>query len=377
MSAPRSPLRVGLIGYGLAGSAFHAPLIAAEPRLRLASVVTASPERAQRVRAAYPDARVLPDAAALWEVAAEHDVVVVAAPNREHVPLGLAALEAGLHLVVDKPVAPTAAGARLLRDAAAERGLVAAPFHNRRWDGDALTLRALLADGALGRVLRFESSFERWRPRLDAERWRERPAPEDVGGVLYDLGPHLIDQALWLFGPAELVHAELRSERPGARVDDDVFLALAHAARRALAPAREPRDRAAGAADARARQRGRLGQVGGRSAGGCPASRHGPTVAGLRARAARAVRSARQRGTGHAGDRDQAGPIPHVLRAIRKRHPYRRAVSGAVRRRDRGSRDRRGRPFARGPKRVLTQKRIRLRCALSRKPVYRGPRGLG
>jgi predicted dehydrogenase len=228
VSAPRPPLRVGLIGYGLAGSAFHAPLIAAEPRLQLASVVTANPERAERVRSAHPGARVLPDAAALWETAADHDIVVVAAPNREHVPLGLAALEAGLQLVVDKPVAPSAAGARLLRDAAAERGLVAAPFHNRRWDGDILTLRALLADGALGRVLRFESSFERWRPQLDAERWRERPAPEDAGGVLFDLGPHLIDQALWLFGPAELVHAEVRCERPGARVDDDVFLALAH-----------------------------------------------------------------------------------------------------------------------------------------------------
>jgi predicted dehydrogenase len=222
------PLRVALIGYGLAGSAFHAPLIAAEPRLELASVVTGNPERAEQARAAHPRAHVLPDADALWAAAGDLDAVVVAAPNSEHVPLGLAALERGLHLVVDKPVAPTAAGARLLRDAAAERRLVAAPFHNRRWDGDALTLRRLLAEGALGRVLRFESRFERWRPAVDTERWRERAAPHAAGGVLFDLGPHLIDQALWLFGSAQLLHADVRCERPGARVDDDVFLALAH-----------------------------------------------------------------------------------------------------------------------------------------------------
>jgi predicted dehydrogenase len=228
MTRPRSPLRVGLIGFGLAGSAFHAPLIAAEPRLELRSVVTGDPQRADHVRARYPRARVLPDADALWSVAADHDAVVVAAPNREHVALGSAALERGLHLVVDKPVAPSAAGARLLRDAARSRGLVATAFHNRRWDGDVLTLRRLLEDDALGRVLRFESAFERWRPQVDSERWRERPDSEAAGGVLFDLGAHLIDQALWLFGPAELAHADVRVERPGAQVDDDACIGLVH-----------------------------------------------------------------------------------------------------------------------------------------------------
>jgi scyllo-inositol 2-dehydrogenase (NADP+) len=222
------PLRVGLIGFGLAGSAFHAPLVAAEPRLVLASVVTGDPERGEQVRARYPEARVLPDAEALWAMAADHDAIVVAAPNREHVPLGLAALEAGLHVVIDKPVAPTAASARLLGEAARQRGLVASAFHNRRWDGDALTLRRLLERDELGRVLRFESAFERWRPRVEGERWRERPDPEDAGGVLFDLGTHLVDQALWLFGPAEVVGAELRTERPGAQVDDDAFIVLLH-----------------------------------------------------------------------------------------------------------------------------------------------------
>jgi scyllo-inositol 2-dehydrogenase (NADP+) len=223
------PLRVGLIGYGLAGSAFHAPLIAAEPRLELAAVVTGNAERAARVATDHPGARVVGDADALWALAGELDVAVVAAPNRQHVPLALAALDAGLHVVVDKPVAPSAARARELRDAAAARGLLAVPFHNRRWDGDALTLRALLDADALGPVLRFESRLERWRPEVDLTRTRELADPDDAGGVLFDLGTHLIDQALWLFGPATVAHAELRVARPGAQVDDDTFVALEHA----------------------------------------------------------------------------------------------------------------------------------------------------
>jgi predicted dehydrogenase len=157
-----------------------------------------------------------------------HDLVVVAAPNREHVPLGLAVARAGLHLVVDKPLAASVADARRLAEAAGEHGVVASVFHNRRWDGDFLTLRRLLDEGALGEPLRLESRFERWRPEVDRGRWREGGGPEDAGGVLFDLGPHLIDQALVLLGPARSVYAEVRTVRPGARVDDDVFLALEH-----------------------------------------------------------------------------------------------------------------------------------------------------
>jgi predicted dehydrogenase len=221
-----APIRVGLIGFGLAGSAFHAPLIAAVPELRLASIVTSNPGRAEGARRAFPDARVLPDANALFATADEHDLVVVASPNRFHVAHGLAALEAGLHVVVDKPVAASARDARLLAAAATKRALIAAAFHNRRWDGDALTVQRLLHDGWLGELLRFESRFERWRPEVETERWRERPAPEEAGGVLFDLGTHLIDQALWLLGPPARVYAEIARRRPGAQVDDDVFLAL-------------------------------------------------------------------------------------------------------------------------------------------------------
>jgi scyllo-inositol 2-dehydrogenase (NADP+) len=223
------PLRVGLIGYGLAGSAFHAPLVEAVPGLALASVVTSNPERAEQARAAHPGVEVLPDAGALFARADTHELVVVAAPNREHVSLGLAAVEAGLHLVVDKPLAASVADAQRLEDAAASRGVVASVFHNRRWDADFLTLRRLVSEGALGELVRFESRFDRWRPEVDVSKWREAGAPEDAGGLLFDLGPHLIDQVLELLGPARSVYAEVRALRQGAEVDDDVFLALEHA----------------------------------------------------------------------------------------------------------------------------------------------------
>jgi predicted dehydrogenase len=198
------------------------------PGLSLASVVTSNPERAEQVRQAHPGVEVLPDAGALFNRADSHDLVVVAAPNREHVPLGLAAVEAGLHLVVDKPLAASVADGQRLADAVDARGVVASVFHNRRWDGDFLTLRRLVSEGALGELVRLESRFDRWRPEVDADRWREAGNPEEAGGLLFDLGPHLIDQALELLGPAQSVYAEVRRLRPDAEVDDDVFIALEH-----------------------------------------------------------------------------------------------------------------------------------------------------
>jgi len=223
-----SPVRVGLIGYGLAGSAFHAPLIATTPGMTLAAVVTSNPERAAQARAEHPGVMVVDSGDRLWERAAELDLVVVASPNRTHVPLGLEALEAGLAVVVDKPLAATSADARRLVDEARRRGLLLSVFQNRRWDGDFLTLRRLLAEGALGTVHRFESRFERWRP-APKSGWRERGDPAEAGGVLFDLGSHLIDQALVLFGPVEHVYAEIDRRRPGVEVDDDAYVALTHA----------------------------------------------------------------------------------------------------------------------------------------------------
>jgi predicted dehydrogenase len=195
-------LRVGLAGYGLAGEVFHAPLIEAVDGLELAAVAT-------RSRGGWPE---LLDAI---------DVLVVATPNSSHVEYALAGLERGLFVVVDKPLAPTADEARELVH---ERLTV---FQNRRWDGDFLTVQRLITSGELGPVTRFESRFERWRPEVNPEAWREYA--NEGGGLLLDLGTHLVDQAIVLFGPPVNVYGEVLARREGANVDDDVFLVLEHA----------------------------------------------------------------------------------------------------------------------------------------------------
>ena len=196
------------------------------PGLELSSIVTSG--HADEARAAHPNANIVASADDLVGASDEHDLVVVAAPNRHHASLALAAIEAGLHVVVDKPLAPGSEEARRIADAARGAGVVASVFHNRRWDGDFLTLRRLVSDGSLGEVHRLESRFERWRPEVDADRWREAADPADAGGVLFDLGPHVIDQALELLGPARSVYADVRTLRSGAEVDDDFFVAIEH-----------------------------------------------------------------------------------------------------------------------------------------------------
>ncbi|MDG4860313.1 Gfo/Idh/MocA family oxidoreductase, partial [Streptomyces sp. T-3] len=224
-----APLRVGLVGYGLAGSVFHAPLIAATEGLALDTVVTSNPERQEQARTEHgADVRTAASPDELWERADELDLIVLASPNKTHVPLASAALKAGLPVVVDKPLAGTAAEARELAALADERGLLLSVFQNRRWDNDFLTLQKLIADGELGDVQRFESRFERWRPQLKGG-WRESGNPEEIGGLLYDLGSHVVDQALVLFGPAVQVYAEADVRRPNAEADDDTFIALTHA----------------------------------------------------------------------------------------------------------------------------------------------------
>jgi predicted dehydrogenase len=197
--------------------------------MTVVAVVTGDPGRAAAARDRYPDVRVLPTADALFDRADQLDLVVVASPNSSHVPLGLAAVEAGLPVVVDKPVAASTNDARRLSAAAAARGVLVSVYHNRRWDGDLRTVRRLLADDAVGRVHRFESRYERWRPEPKVGAWREDPDPALAGGLLFDLGSHLVDQALLLFGPATHVYAEVAAVRAGAQVDDDVFIALTHA----------------------------------------------------------------------------------------------------------------------------------------------------
>jgi predicted dehydrogenase len=223
-----TPLRVGLIGYGLAGSVFHAPLIAATDGLALDTVVTSNPERQDQARAEHPGVRIAATPDELFDRADELDLIVIASPNKTHVPLAGTALKAGLPVVVDKPVAGTAAEARELAALAEDRGLLLSVFQNRRWDNDFLTLRALLDQGELGDVWRFESRFERWRPQPKGG-WRESGDPAEIGGLLYDLGSHVVDQALVLFGPVTQVYAETVIRRAGAETDDDTFIALTHA----------------------------------------------------------------------------------------------------------------------------------------------------
>ncbi|MGW1540463.1 Gfo/Idh/MocA family protein [Streptomyces sp. NPDC002309] len=224
---PGSPLRVGLVGYGLAGSVFHAPLITTTEGLALDTVVTSNPERQEQARAEHPGVRVAAGPDELFERADDLDLLVIASPNKTHVPLATEALKSGLPVVVDKPIAGTAAEARELAALAEERGLLLSVFQNRRWDNDFLTLRRLVAEGELGDVLRFESRFERWRPQLKGG-WRESGDPAEIGGLLYDLGSHVVDQALVLFGPAASVYAEADTRRQGAETDDDTFIAVTH-----------------------------------------------------------------------------------------------------------------------------------------------------
>jgi scyllo-inositol 2-dehydrogenase (NADP+) len=222
-----APISVALLGYGLAGAVFHAPLIAAVEGLQLAAIVTRDDERRARAQRDHPDAALLGSTEEVWERAGDLDLVVVAATNRAHVPLARSSIEAGLAVVVDKPLAASADEGRLLVRAARERGVLLTVFQNRRWDSDFLTVRKLLEEDELGEVARFESRFERWRPELSGG-WRESGDPRDAGGLLNDLGSHLVDQALVLFGPAAQVYAELDTRRAGAQTDDDTFVALQH-----------------------------------------------------------------------------------------------------------------------------------------------------
>jgi len=206
-------IRVALIGYGYAGRTFHAPLIRATHGLEL---VLVNSRNAQQVHADLPDVPVVSSATDVY-VNPLVDLVVIATPNDTHVAIATAAIRAGKHVVVEKPFAPTLDEARDLMALAHRTGRVLAVFHNRRWDGDFLALRDLLSRSALGDVTHFESHFDRYRPQVRV-RWREQPG---VGsGLWHDLGPHLVDQSLQLFGLPNCVLASLAAQRPGAQTDD-------------------------------------------------------------------------------------------------------------------------------------------------------------
>jgi scyllo-inositol 2-dehydrogenase (NADP+) len=208
------PIRVGIAGYGLAGSVFHAPLIRACPRMEITAVLT-SRDAPGRVRS-------------VEELIERSDLVVIASPNQTHFPIAKAGLEAGRHVVVDKPFTITTDEADELIRLAAARERVLTVFHNRRWDGDFLTVRRVLA--SLGDISLFEAHWDRFRPAIK-QGWREKPEPG--GGVLNDLGPHMVDQMLLLFGVPDAVSADIMSQRPEAQVDDYFDLTFHYGKRRA------------------------------------------------------------------------------------------------------------------------------------------------
>jgi scyllo-inositol 2-dehydrogenase (NADP+) len=215
-------MRVAIIGYGLAGAVFHAPLVAATEGLDVVTIVTGNPERRCHAQQDHPGARVVATVEEVW--GGEHDLVAVATPNDTHAPLAREAIDRGIAVLVDKPLALSASEARELVRHGGDRLTV---FQNRRWDSDQLTLRRLLAEGVLGEVTRHETRLERWRPEPRPDAWRDTRSPEEGGGVLLDLGSHLVDEVLTVLGPATHVHAEVDARRGGA-ADDDAFLALRH-----------------------------------------------------------------------------------------------------------------------------------------------------
>jgi scyllo-inositol 2-dehydrogenase (NADP+) len=210
---------VVVVGFGLAGRVFHCPFVSAVPGLRLTGIVQ---RKGDEAAAAYPEATILRS----FDEALESDaqLIVVGTPNGTHFPLAKAALKAGKHVVIDKPFAGTSEEARELIELATEKGVLVAPFHNRRWDGDFLTLKNVLESGELGRVVTIESHFDRFRPLQREGTWKEAEGP--VNGLLFDLGPHLVDQALALFGAPLAVTASVRTDRDTTEIEDAFDITL-------------------------------------------------------------------------------------------------------------------------------------------------------
>jgi predicted dehydrogenase len=223
----RNHLNVAVIGYGMAAKVFHAPLISSVDGLRLSHIVSSKPGV---VKQDWPNTTVLATSAEAFSNP-EIDLIVVATPNDSHFDLAQRALAAGKHVVVDKPFTTTVAEAVELAALAKKSGRVLCVFQNRRWDGDFVTLRALVSEGRLGEVAHFESHYDRYRP-LVRKRWREQPGP--ASGIWYDLGPHLIDQALQLFGIPEGVRADLEMQREGAQTVDYFHVMLLYGRARVI-----------------------------------------------------------------------------------------------------------------------------------------------
>jgi predicted dehydrogenase len=214
-------IRVGLVGFGMAGRVFHAPLISSVEGLQLAAVLERHTDKASE---RYPG---IVTYRSLEAMLADDslDLFVVATPSGTHFEVATQLLAAGKNIIVDKPMSPTSAQIAELIKLAQTRKLLLIPFHNRRWDSDFQTIQKLLNEGSLGRLVHLESTFDRWRPHPPIERlWKEDPGLG--GGVLLDLGTHVADQALTLFGKPNAIYADVLSEREWARANDAFMLRL-------------------------------------------------------------------------------------------------------------------------------------------------------
>jgi predicted dehydrogenase len=216
-------LRVGLAGFGLAGRFFHAPLLKG-CGLELVAVLTTNPDRVAHVNADYPNAAVVADMKEL--LAHELDLVIIASVNSVHVEQAIAALQAGVPTVVDKPMGRNLTETLEILKVSDETGVPVTAFYNRLYDSDSLTIKRVIQDNEIGQIFRIDSRFERYRPNLAAQSWREQSSAEEGGGLLLDLQSHLVSTALDWFGPAELISASVRSIRGAS--DDDVVLVLKH-----------------------------------------------------------------------------------------------------------------------------------------------------
>jgi len=212
-------INAGVVGFGLSGKVFHAPFLQVSPCFRLHTIVSSGTEAKSR----YPAARVTNSFDELLSDLAV-GLVVLCTPHHLHAGQAIRALEAGKHVVVEKPVAMSSVEMEQVMIAAQKTGKLVFPYHNRRWDGDFMTLRQLIAEGSLGEVLDFESHFDRYQPEVSRAEWRY--VNENGGGTLFDLGPHLIDQAVCLFGKPEAVWCRLLFQRPGSKVNDSFELKL-------------------------------------------------------------------------------------------------------------------------------------------------------
>lgn len=227
MTAPQ--IRTAILGYGVAGSLFHAPFIATQADYALKYIVTSNPARAAAASRRYPWVSVLPHADEVFDRAEELDLVVLATPPATHLDLATAALDHELDVVVDKPFATSTSQAQTLIDHAQRTGQRLTVFQNRRWDSDFVTLANLIADHRLGDVLHLESRFEWWKP-AGQRGWKATTPIDHGGGILFDLGTHLIDQAVQLFGAPERVVADVtrRDHGQDSDADDDTVLMLTH-----------------------------------------------------------------------------------------------------------------------------------------------------